>query len=126
MITIAVRIVGAPASPPEGVVQVFYNNTWGWVCDEQWDKQNADVVCRELGLTNSSAAQIVVASNQEHGTIWTNNVQCVGNECSLFSCPRDGWKLNGSCGNNQRAGLVCSGCDGEMFCYRSVTMEGIQ
>ena len=126
MITIVVRIVGAPASPPEGVVQVFYNNTWGWVCDEQWDKQNADVVCRELGLTNSSATQIVPASNQEHGTIWTNNVQCVGNESSLFSCPHDGWKLNGSCGNNQRAGLVCSGCDGEMFCYRSVTMEGIQ
>ena len=116
MITIAVRIVGAPASSQEGVVQVFYNNTWGWVCDEQWDKQNADVVCRELGLTNSSATQIVAANNQEHGTIWTNNVHCVGNESSLFSCPHDEWKLNGSCGNNQRAGLVCSGSDGEILC----------
>ena len=110
------RIVGAPASPPEGVVQVFYNNTWGWVCDEQWDKQNADVVCRELSLTDSSAAQIVAASNQDHGAIWTNNVQCVGNESSLFSCPHDRWKLNGCYGNNQRAGLACSGCDGEMLC----------
>lgn len=115
MISIAVRIVGAPASPPEGLVGVFYNNTWGWVCDDQWDKQDADVVCRELGLTSSSAAQVVATTNQEHGTIWTTNVECVGNESSLLSCPHDGWKLNGSCRNNQRAGLVCSGSDGEMI-----------
>lgn len=126
VIKIAVRIVGAKSSPPEGSLQVFYNNTWGWVCDGQWDNQNADVVCRELGLNKSSAAQIVAASSQEHGTIWTNNIQCVGNESLLFSCPHDGWKLNGSCRNNQRAGLVCSGSDGEMLHFYSVSLAGVK
>ena len=120
------RIVGAKASPPEGLLQVFYNNTWGWVCDGQWDKQNADVACRELGLNKSSEAQIVAASSQEHGTIWTNNIQCVGNESLLFSCPHDGWKLNGSCRKNHRAGLVCSGSDGEMLCFYSVSLAGVK
>lgn len=115
------RIVGAPASPAEGIVQVYYNNTWGSVCDDQWTKQDADVVCRELGYTSSSAAQSGEAGYQEHRPTWTNNVQCVGNESSLFSCPHDGWKLNGSCGNNQRAGLVCSGSDGKTHCQNLIS-----
>ncbi|XP_078379703.1 scavenger receptor cysteine-rich domain superfamily protein-like isoform X2 [Oculina patagonica] len=125
--TPVVRIIGKPASPAEGLVQVYYNNTWGWVCDDQWDKQDADVVCRELGYTNSSALQSIDASNQEHETIWTNNVQCVGNESSLLSCRHDGWKLNGSCGNNQRAGLVCSGSDVRLFSghQRSSSSRGV-
>ena len=85
------------------------------MCDNQWNKQDADVVCRELGYISSSTVKSIKASNQEHGIVWTNNIQCAGNEKSLSSCRHDGWELNGSCGNNQRAGLVCSGSDGEMM-----------
>lgn len=120
LFAIAVRIIGAPArepaSPAEGLVQVYYNNTWGWVCDDQWDKQDANVVCKELGYTDASVVQSGAANGHGNDTIWMNNVQCFGNESSLFSCLHDGWKLNRSCGNNQRAGLVCSGSDGEILC----------
>lgn len=43
------RLVG---SSREGVLQVAFNGVWGTVCrDELWDADNAEVACKELGLT---------------------------------------------------------------------------
>ena len=43
-------------SNQEGLLQVYYNNTWGWVCANQWDKDDADVACRMMdfsGMVNT-------------------------------------------------------------------------
>ena len=100
-----VRLVKG-ATAREGLVQVYHNNTWGWVCDDQWDKQDADVVCRELGFTGGYAVQSNVSSGQNNDTVWLNNAQCVGNESKLASCVNDGW-WNHSCGNGGKAGVNC-------------------
>ena len=70
------------------------------------------MVCRELGFTGGYAAQNGAVNRHGNETIWMNNVQCFGNESSLFSCNHDGWKKY-SCKNSRRAGVKCTGLEGE-------------
>ena len=106
-----VRLIQQGLTAREGLVQVYLNNTWMWVCDQHWDKQDADVVCRELGYTGTSVLFSGSANVQGNDTLWINSVQCFGNESSFAFCAHDG-RTNGSCTNGQNAGVVCTGPEG--------------
>ena len=43
------RLVGG-ANESEGRVEICINNAWGAVCDSGFTKEEAKVVCRQLGL----------------------------------------------------------------------------
>lgn len=44
-----VQLVGG-GTPSEGRVEICYDGNWGTVCDNDWDREDALVVCRQLGL----------------------------------------------------------------------------
>ena len=73
----------------EGRVDIFYNGQWGTVCNDNWDINNAIVVCRQLDY---------FAENQRYfgggtGPIYMDDVNCTGNEESLNQCEFPGWGL---------------------------------
>ena len=47
-----VRLSGG-SGPHEGQVNVFFNNTWRAICGDAWGKTDADVLCSQLGYTES-------------------------------------------------------------------------
>jgi len=101
-----IRLVGG-SSNLEGRVEVLYNGVWGTVCDDLWDINDAQVICRQLGFINALQATLRASFGQGTGTIWLDNVQCRGNETRIENCPNDGWGEH-NCGHSEDAGVVCS------------------
>ncbi len=52
----AVRLVGGRSSL-EGRVEFCNNGTWGTVCADGWDDNDAQVICRQLGDGYSDVGQ---------------------------------------------------------------------
>ena len=101
-----VRLVSLTNSSWSGRVEVFYNGTWGTICDDSWDLQDADVVCRQLGYGGALSAPRAAAFKQGTGPIWLDDVGCFGNEKSIFKCGHQGWGVE-NCGHSEDAGVVC-------------------
>ena len=97
-----------------GRVEIYYNDTWGTVCDDNWDIKDATVVCRMLGFTYawmalSFGALITNPETDDYGTgpIWLDDVDCTGNESSLTECNHNGWNVH-NCDHLEDAGVWCS------------------
>ena len=70
-----------------GRLEVYNSGSWGTVCDDSFDENDAKVACRMLGFTGGS----VVSSSSTvdgSGNIWLDDLSCTGSESSLFSCQR--------------------------------------
>ncbi|XP_068698547.1 deleted in malignant brain tumors 1 protein-like [Montipora foliosa] len=91
----------------EGRVEIYHNGAWGTVCHDNWDKRDAQVVCRELGFLFAISAPISARFGLGSGSIWLDNVNCKGSESSIRNCPHAGWD-NHNCGHYQDASVVCS------------------
>ena len=86
---------------------MYYNGTWGTVCDDSWDNNDALVVCRMLGYQLVQRTGSVVAALQGTGEIWMDEVQCSGIESSLKDCPFDGWGKT-DCGHSEDVLVWCT------------------
>ena len=85
------------SSYKNGRLELERNGQWGVVClsyyDSSWSFKNTQVACRQLGFLGAKRYYLQPARLYS-GPVWIRNVNCNGNEQSLFQCRhrRDGYR----------------------------------
>ena len=104
--TVPVRLAGINGANYAGRVEVFYEGKWGKICRNEWDINDAKVVCRQLGFQSALAEFIGMDTKDENISIAMSNVACTGQESVLVSCSRlDGKHVK--CADNIGAQALC-------------------
>ena len=93
-------------------MEVYNNGSWGTVCDDNWDTNNARVVCRQLGFLTALIVYSNARYGQGTGPILLDDVTCGGYESSLLSCRHSGVGIH-NCNHNEDASVVCGENGGE-------------
>ncbi|XP_049417211.1 immunoglobulin superfamily member 1-like isoform X3 [Epinephelus fuscoguttatus] len=103
-----IRLAGSGSTRCAGRVEIYYNNIWGTVCDDDWDLTDAGVVCRQMHCGLALSASQLAHFGEGTGKIWLDDVGCSGSERSLTQCQHRGFGTH-NCGHGEDAGVVCSG-----------------
>ncbi|NXH20572.1 C163A protein, partial [Bucco capensis] len=99
-----VRLAAGPGRCA-GRVEVYFNGTWGTVCQDTWDMPDAAVVCRQLGCGTALEAPDSARFGAGTGPLWPDAGDCTGTEVSVWHCPAPARR---GCLRGGGAGAVCS------------------
>lgn len=89
------------------------NGQWGGVCDDNFDIDDANVICKMLGFPSAITALTDSIADDLYGTAPSGNdfiladLGCNGNETSVFDCSHSGEWTN-DCEAYEIAGVQCA------------------
>ncbi|KFV01262.1 Scavenger receptor cysteine-rich type 1 protein M130, partial [Pterocles gutturalis] len=101
--------LAAGGSPCAGRVEVKLRGRWGTVSDDEWDMEDAEVVCQHLGCGSAAGAYVATDHiGKGDGPINLATVDCHGDEVALWDCKIRGWiPYNGT--HNFDTSVICQG-----------------
>ncbi|XP_052262075.1 uncharacterized protein LOC127865958 isoform X2 [Dreissena polymorpha] len=106
--TTPIRIVNG-TSQQSGRVEVFHNDAWGTVCDDNFDDMEAKVICRMLGFGTSNAKSLTGAYYGEgQGKIVVDDMYCQGEEVDISDCKSRPWGTSNTCHHSEDAAVECN------------------
>ncbi|KAI8514180.1 hypothetical protein Bbelb_085040 [Branchiostoma belcheri] len=101
----------ADGGPNYGRVEVLHGHVWGTVCDDNFGKEDADVVCRDLGFPEATDVytDAFYGPGAQSMPVWLDEVSCKGYESSLKFCSHDGWGVT-NCDHAEDVSVKCLEC----------------
>ncbi|KAF1585658.1 hypothetical protein FQV11_0012025, partial [Eudyptes moseleyi] len=88
---VELRLV-AGGGPCAGRVEVKLRGRWGSVADDNWDMEDAEVVCQQLGCGSAAGAYTAGTHfGKGDGPISLVLVNCHGDEATFWDCEIRGW-----------------------------------
>ena len=89
LLDIIIRLQGS-LLPNAGRIEILYAGVWGTIGLNNWDINDAAVVCRQLGYqTGAEAALTNGVYGPFIGPTWLTNLQCTGYETNVMNCAHD-------------------------------------
>ena len=87
-----------------GYLEIFHEGEWRGICDDSFTATNADVVCRQLGMSSTGE---FVGSIAGSGVFWLDDVSCSGVEFEFSECSSSGWGVD-NCGATEHVLVTCA------------------
>ncbi|XP_062913388.1 deleted in malignant brain tumors 1 protein-like [Mobula hypostoma] len=101
-----IRLSGSE-DPCAGRLEFYYNGTWGTVCDDSWDLDDANVVCRQLSCGYALEDKTRRYCGERTAPVWLDELRCSGNETYLWDCPSAPWGKT-DCSHKEDVTVTCS------------------
>ncbi|XP_053800844.1 antigen WC1.1-like isoform X1 [Vidua chalybeata] len=106
---VELRLAGG-SSACAGRVEVKLQGQWGSVGDNDWDMEDAEVVCQHVGCGSASGAYYARDTFGLGGWLVSLvQVDCSGNEATLWDCKIRSWGLYNSSVHYWDAAVACQG-----------------
>ena len=111
-LSLVVRLQGG-STQNEGYIEIKDSaGMWGGICDDAWDLLDGHVICRMLGYPSAETVYTHSSPFGSGGGHFTlDNVGCVGNEASIFDCPRPYNVGKHNCASSEWSGVKCHEMD---------------
>ncbi|KAF1376550.1 hypothetical protein PFLUV_G00212640 [Perca fluviatilis] len=90
-----------------GRVEVRHGNVWQTVCDTDWTRSKAEVVCEQLECGNALSAPGAAHFGQGSGSVVEASNSCFDNVTSLQQCSLKGFR-GARCGHEHDASALCA------------------
>ena len=85
---------------------MFFDGQWGTVCDDGFDVDEAQVICRTLGYGMVTSVHPSAHFGQGSDPIWLDDVDYRGDESEITHCAH--LRLGShNCAHSEDVGVVC-------------------